>query len=49
MATETRPWRSFRCHALRLHHWRTVSNPDGERYRACAMSQRGSAFAPPVF
>jgi hypothetical protein len=42
-------WRSFRCHVLRLHYWRTMSNPDGERYRACAVCsmERNSSFAPP--
>ena len=25
--------RTFRCRALRLHHWRTVRNPHGEAYR----------------
>jgi hypothetical protein len=43
-------WRSFRCHVVRLHYWRTMSNPDGERYRACAICQRerNSSFAPPI-
>jgi hypothetical protein len=42
-------WRSFRCHVLRLHYWRTMSNSDGERYRACAVCnmERNSSFAPP--
>jgi hypothetical protein len=43
------PWRSLRCRVVRWHYWRTMSNPDGERYRACAMCQRerNSSFAPP--
>ena len=42
-------WRSFRCHVVRMHYWQTMSNPDGERYRACAICQRerSSSFAPP--
>ncbi|WP_448625136.1 hypothetical protein [Geodermatophilus sp. URMC 64] len=50
MAPTTSPWRSFRCHVLRLHYWRTTSNPDGERYRACAVCERErtSSFAPPL-
>ncbi len=44
-------WRSFRCQVMRMHYWRTFSNPDGERYRACAVCQteRNSSFAPPFF
>ena len=44
-------WRSVRCHVLRLHNWKTMSSPDGERYRACAVCtmERNSQFAPPVF
>jgi hypothetical protein len=33
--TTGRP-RPFRCAVLHLHRWRMTSNPDGERYLACA-------------
>jgi hypothetical protein len=29
-------WQRFRCTVLRLHHWKVLSNPDGERYLGCA-------------
>ena len=43
-------WRSFRCHVLRLHYWQTVSNPDGERYHACAICRRehSGGVTPPI-
>jgi hypothetical protein len=49
MTAQTPLWRSFRCHVLRIHYWRTMSNPDGERYRACAVChvEHNSQFAPP--
>ena len=30
----------FRCRYLRWHDWKTFSNPDGERYRACSVCAR---------
>ncbi len=30
-------WRFIRCRVLRLHYWKTVTNPDGERYVACVV------------
>jgi hypothetical protein len=30
----------FRCRYLRWHDWKTLSNPDGERYRACSVCDR---------
>ena len=47
--TNAVPWTSFRCR-VRLHTWRTVSTPDGERYRACAICrrERGDGFIPPA-
>ena len=30
-------WRWSRCHVLRRHYYRTYSNDDGSRYRACAV------------
>ena len=30
----------FRCRFLRSHDWRTLSNPDGERYRACSVCEK---------
>jgi hypothetical protein len=30
----------FRCRYMRWHHWRTFSNPDGERYVACAVCRK---------
>jgi hypothetical protein len=30
----------FRCRYMRWHHWQTVSNPDGERYVACAVCRK---------
>ncbi len=30
----------FRCRYLRWHDWQTLSNPDGERYRACSVCDR---------
>jgi hypothetical protein len=32
-------WRVL-CRSRLLHHWRTVSSPDGERYRACSVCGR---------
>jgi hypothetical protein len=29
-------WQRFRCTVLHLHHWKVLSNPDGERYLGCA-------------
>ncbi len=51
MSSSRAIWRSFRCHVMRLHYWRTFSNPDGERYRACAVCslERNSSFAPPFY
>jgi hypothetical protein len=44
-------WRRFRCHVLHTHYWTAFSNPDGERYVACAVCQterigRTSPLAP---
>jgi hypothetical protein len=30
----------IRCRYLRWHDWKTLSNPDGERYRACSVCHR---------
>jgi hypothetical protein len=52
MSSTIRPnrWRSFRCHVVRLHYWQTMSNPDGERYHACAICrrERDTSFAAPI-
>jgi hypothetical protein len=33
-------FRRFRCRFLRWHDWQTLSNPDGERYRACSVCEK---------
>jgi hypothetical protein len=33
-------WRRFRCRYLRWHDWKTLRNPDGQRYQACSVCQR---------
>jgi hypothetical protein len=40
MTAQTPLWRSFRCHALRLHDWRTYSTDDGSRYVACSVCRK---------
>ena len=40
MGTSSPFWRRFRCRFLRWHDWRTFSNPDGQRYRACSVCDR---------
>jgi hypothetical protein len=39
--------RRFRCRVLRWHDWRGMSNPDGERYRACTVCGREEIDQPP--
>jgi hypothetical protein len=48
MTSTPSSWRSFRCHVLRMHYWTSLSNPDGERYRACAVcrTERISSSTP---
>jgi len=43
-------WRSFRCRVVRLHYWTTTSNPDGDRYQACALCRRERSLgvSPPI-
>ena len=40
MDTKIPTFRRFRCRFLRWHDWQTLSNPDGERYRACSVCQK---------
>jgi hypothetical protein len=40
MDTKIPTFRRFRCRFLRWHDWQTMSNPDGERYRACSVCEK---------
>ena len=37
METKIPLFLKIRCRFLRWHDWKTFSNPDGERYRACSV------------
>ena len=40
MDPEPPRWRSVRCHALRVHYWKTYSTEDGGRYVACSVCRK---------
>jgi hypothetical protein len=50
MAIRSPAWRVALCRARLLHHWVTLSSPDGERYRGCNVCGRErSSGVRPVF